>query len=243
MDRTILIVDDDKSLCGILSRFLGNHGFASISAHDVASARSILDAQRPDLVLMDINLPDGSGFDYTREIRDGSHGDIPIIMLTGRHSEIDVVIGFDQGADDYIAKPFRTAELLARIQAVLRRAEIPQTAAPGPAEPQTRTSRALFGPWSLDLETRSLSGRDASIVQLTRAEFDLLAYLLKTAGRMVPRERLMAALIADDDIGDQAIEARIYRLRKKIESDPGNPKLLVTRRGEGYLFTPEVAWA
>ena len=239
MSRRIFIIDDDENLCGVLARFLKNHEFDCQFSLDIAGARDALTKYCPDLILMDVNLPDGSGFEFTREIRVDHKSAVPIIMLTGRHSEIDVVVGFDQGADDYIAKPFRTAELLARVQAVLRRAEpSPTRDENAPQPPQT----ARFGPWTLDLDTRTLAGVGRQPVSLTRAEYNLLIYFLKTAGKIIPKERLMGALVENEEASDQAIEARIYRLRKKIEPNLANPTLLTTRRGEGYLFTANVTW-
>ena len=202
-------------------------------------ARDALTKSPPDLIILDVNLPDGSGFEFTREIRVDRKSNVPIVMLTGRHSEIDVVVGFDQGADDYVAKPFRTAELLARVQAVLRRTEANTATKDAPSE---SPAGVRFGPWTLDLDTRTLLGSDRQPISLTRAEYDLLVYFLKAAGKIIPRERLMAALVENEEIGDQAIEARIYRLRKKIEPNLTNPTLLTTKRGEGYLFTTDVTW-
>jgi two-component system, OmpR family, response regulator RegX3 len=224
--RTILLVEDEESITTPLAEALERDGFHTEIAHTVADGLAKGRTVRPDLVLLDIGLPDGSGLDVCRELRSGSS--VPIIILSARGEEADRVVGLELGADDYVVKPFSAREVIARIRAVLRRAGTPTGAGDGPIE---------IGPVRLDPARRSttLGGAD---VELARKEFDLLALLMREAGTVVTRERLIDEVWDVNWFGStKTLDVHIAALRKKL--DPG---LIHTVRGVGFRFSsPEEA--
>ncbi|MDX9860653.1 MAG: response regulator transcription factor [Rhodospirillales bacterium] len=238
MGQRILIVDDSPELGESLQIFLSRQGFDVAVALNGAEARSLLDRRDADLILLDVNLPDESGFDIARDVRRVSS--VPIIMLTGRKDEVDRIVGLDLGADDYVAKPFSAGELAARIRAVLRRAE---TVAGGAKQDSPEKKVACFDGWRMDLARRRLLAPDGREIRLTAGEFELLLTLVKHPLQVRTREQLLAATGEDTaEAFDRAIDTRITRLRNKIEPDPKNPTFIRTERGVGYVFSHKVEW-
>jgi two-component system OmpR family response regulator len=248
--QSILVVDDDDALRKLLIDYLTGHGLSVTGVATATEAVQAVSNTAYSLVLLDLNLPDGDGIDLARKWR--AEANISIICLTGRLEEADRVMGLELGADDYITKPFSLREVLARIRAVTRRAggasasgepagERPSHS--GVQVPVTRGKhpRAYrFAAWGLNLNTRRLTSPEGKPVSLTNAEFNLLAVFLGTPGRIISREQLLERTRAFDDIYDRAIDVQILRLRRKLEADAKNPKLLCTERGVGYFLNAEV---
>jgi DNA-binding response OmpR family regulator len=229
MSKTILIVDDEPAVTDLLAYNLRKANYEVLTASDGREALERARQSSPDLILLDLMLPEIDGLEVCRELRKTS--DVPIIMITARGEEIDRVVGLELGADDYVPKPFGVRELLARIKAVLRRA-----AQPGqkPAEP----SSILRGPAGLRLETESRLVKVAeTTLPLTRLEFDLLELLLVNAGRVLTRERLIEQAWGYDFIGDtRAVDSAIKRLRAKLRAVHPQADAIEAVRGIGYRF-------
>jgi two-component system response regulator ResD len=229
VEARVLVVDDEPMVREVLSRYLVRDGFDVEVAADGELALAAFDARRPDLVLLDLMLPRLDGFEVFRRIR--ARGRSPVIMITARGDVTDRIVGLEIGADDYVSKPFSPAEVVARVRAVLRRAD--------PGEPPGRERETLrFGELEIDLEAREVrvGGR---AVSLTPREFDLLDLLASNPRVVFSRYRLLEELwdVAFD--GDPAtVTVHIRRLREKIESDPSRPRRLVTVWGSGYRFDP-----
>ena len=218
----ILVVEDEPSYQDALNVGLTVEGFVVVAAHSLAEARQLLMSSKPDLILLDVMLPDGSGVDFCREIHDSST--VPVIMVTARSSEVDVVLGLEIGAADYVTKPYRLRELVARIRAVLRR----------PASEAATDELITFGPLRMDLLRRAVS-RDGADIELSRKEFDLLALLASRLGQVVTREHCLDTLWWGLELSDtRTLDTHVKRLRQKIELDPADPKHLVTIRGVGF---------
>ena len=226
-DPTILVVEDEDSFVEALTVGLKREGFRVQVAVDGAEALDLFDAVKPDLVLLDVMLPKISGIDVCRELRRRSG--VPIIMVTAKASEIDTVVGLEVGADDYVTKPYRLRELVARIRAVLRRRGAPVA--------EALSGEAIeVGDVALDPERHEVVIRGES-VQLPLKEFELLELLLENAGRVVPRDTLIDRVWGTDYVGDtKTLDVHIKRLRAKVESEPSNPSRIVTIRGLGYKF-------
>jgi len=225
---TVLIVEDEDSFVDALTVGLKREGFRVHVARDGAEALDVFDAVKPDLVLLDVMLPKVSGIDVCRELRRRSS--VPIIMVTAKGSEIDTVVGLEVGADDYVTKPYRLRELVARMRAVLRRraGEAPAVALSGDA--------LEVGDVALDPERHEVVIRGAS-VQLPLKEFELLEILLANAGRVLPRETLIDRVWGTDYVGDtKTLDVHVKRLRGKVEADPSLPTRIVTIRGLGYKY-------
>ncbi len=245
----ILVVDDDDALRTLLIDYLAGHGLSATGVGTATEALKAVASQKYGLVLLDLGLPDGDGIDLARKWR--SETPLSIICLTGRLEEADRVMGLELGADDYITKPFSLREVLARIRAVTRRAagapagEAP-AASPGNSQVQVPVTRGKhprsyrFAKWSLNLNTRKLLTPEGKPVSLTNAEFNLLTVFLATPGRIISREQLLERTRAFDDIYDRAVDVQILRLRRKLETDTRNPKLLCTERGVGYFLNTDV---
>ena len=224
--RTILLVEDEESISEPLARALERDGFEPIVQPTVRQAIEAFRNEAPDLVLLDLMLPDGDGRDVLREIRSASR--VPVIMLTARGDELDRVLGLELGADDYVTKPFSAAELLARIRAVLRR-----TDESGPAEP---TAALAVGDVRLDPATH-VATQAGRRLELTAKEFDLLRALLGQAGQLVPRARLMEDVWQTSWLGStKTLDVHISSLRKKLGDDPASPRYIHTIRGIGFRF-------
>jgi DNA-binding response OmpR family regulator len=229
----ILVVDDDEAVRVTLGAYLKAEGFAYSLAENARTARDILKRVSVDLVLLDIRLPDEDGLGLTRWLR--TQGTLPIILISGLGEDVDRIIGLEVGADDYVVKPFNRRELLARIRAVLRRANGPEE-----MKPAEKTQR-LFEGWCLDLARRRLTSPQGEDVTLTRGEFDMLEALTRSAGRALSRDQILDLLPRQTEPPiDRTVDVMVRRLRKKMEPDPSVPRQIVTVYGVGYIFAPEV---
>ena len=226
----VLIVEDDQRLAELTREYLEANGLrVSIEGNGALAAARIINEQ-PDLVILDLMLPGEDGLSICRKVRERFDG--PILMLTARSDDTDQILGLDLGADDYVCKPVRPRLLLARIQALLRRSEVPE------ATPE-KLRRLQFGPLVVDNALREAWLNDNGI-ELTSAEFDLLWLLVANAGRILSREEIFTALRGIGYDGqDRSIDVRISRIRPKIGDDPDHPRLIKTIRSKGYLFVPE----
>jgi len=228
VSSTILLVDDDPGVLDVVSFMLRREGFEVDSERDGTAALEAARRKSYDIVVLDVMLPGMSGTDVCRELR--SESDVPILMLTARDAEIDRVLGLELGADDYVTKPFSTAELLSRVRAILRRRELDR--ANGGS-----TVRNLGG-LQIDLGRHEVRV-DGERVHLTLSEFKVLALLAEQPDAVVSRKELMQHLWASEHVGDEhACEVHISNLRRKIERDPTQPQRLVTVRGMGYKLVP-----
>ena len=229
--RTVLLVEDEQSITGPLSEALGREGFRAVVAPSAAEALALAPRLQPDVVLLDVMLPDGSGFDVCRALRRDSA--VPIIMLTARGDEADRIVGLELGADDYVVKPFSARELVARIRAVMRRtAAVEEHPAAGPL---------TVGDVRLDPATRSVTHAERP-VELTRKEFDLLHVLMGSAGALVTRERLIDEVWDVNWFGStKTLDVHVSGLRRKLADDPASPRYLHTIRGVGFRFADERA--
>jgi two-component system OmpR family response regulator len=240
LTKRILAIDDDAAIRDLVREYLGENGFEVLLGASGEDMNRILARETVDLVVLDVKLPGEDGFSLARALR--SRSNIPIIMLTGQGQEIDRVAGLELGADDYLTKPFSPRELLARIRAVLRRRE-PSAAADGRAPPPASRAdvRAFrFSGWELTIGTRRLTSPDDRTIELTNSEFALLATFLRAPRVILSRDQLLEGSRMHADIFDRSIDVQILRLRRKIEPDPNEPKLILTRRGAGYLLDSEV---
>ncbi|GEN44645.1 response regulator YycF [Alkalibacillus haloalkaliphilus] len=232
MKHTILVVDDEEPIADILKFNLEKEGYDVVCAYDGNEAVELTKQHEPDLILLDIMLPEKDGMEVCREIRQDYQ--IPIIMLTAKDSEIDKVLGLELGADDYVTKPFSNRELVARVKANLRRR--------GTEDQDTATSipNLKIGELEINRENYSVT-RSGQPVDLTHREFELLLYLAKHIGQVMTREHLLETVWGYDYYGDvRTVDVTVRRLREKIEENPSNPNWIVTRRGVGYyLRNPE----
>lgn len=222
----ILVVDDDLELLRLIAFALRQAGYMVLEAQDGPQALAVFERERPDLVVLDVNLPRLNGFEVLKKIRAASEG-LPVMMLTVRTGEEDQVRGLDLGADDYLGKPFSPRTLLARVRALLRRA--------GVDKPAPLTSGDLV----LDLETQTVRVKGGSPVRLTNLEVRLLQLLLANGGHTLPLERLTSHVWGYRGLGDrQLLKQLVHRLRRKLEVDPASPRYLVTVSGVGYALHP-----
>ncbi len=235
--HTILVVEDEASFVEALQIGLTREGFRVEVATDGVQALERFTQLQPDLVLLDVMLPRLSGIDVCRQIRQTST--VPIIMVTAKTSEIDTVVGLEVGADDYVTKPYRVRELVARIRALLRRTAMDTIGEPeGPLESTIRVGEVALDP---DEHRVTVAGADVS---LPLKEFEVLHLLLANAGRVLTRETLIDRVWGDDYVGDtKTLDVHIKRLRSKIEIDPSAPQRIVTIRGLGYKYERPVAAA
>jgi two-component system, OmpR family, response regulator RegX3 len=223
--RRILLIEDEESISEPLAAALRREGFDPQVAGTASDGLELFRSRGPELVLLDVMLPDGDGREVLRQIRSSSR--VPVIMLTARGEEMDMVVGLELGADDYVTKPFRGAELMARIRAVLRR-----TAAPAPSD----ESSLEVGDVHMDLDTRTVT-RDGTTVDLTLKEFELLRMLLEEAGKVVTRTALMDEVWDPNWYGPtKTLDVHVSSLRKKLEDDPTKPRYIHTVRGVGFRF-------
>lgn len=231
----VLIVEDEESFLEALRIGLGREGFAIDVARDGREALDRFDIGGPDIVLLDVMLPRISGVDVCREIRTKS--DVPIIMVTARGEEIDAVVGLEVGADDYVTKPYRFRELVARMRSVLRRASAEVSTGDGESGGLDRQSGPIeVGDVRIDPDRHEVRIRDER-VKMPLKEFDLLMALASNAGRVLTRDQLIDEVWGLDYVGDtKTLDVHIKRLRNKVERDPSNPTAIVTIRGLGYKF-------
>jgi two-component system response regulator RegX3 len=227
-ETSVLLVEDEDSFIDALSVGLKREGFRVTVARDGAEALQVFESTQPDLVLLDVMLPKVSGIDVCREIRTRSK--VPIIMVTAKGAEIDTVVGLEVGADDYVTKPYRLRELVARMRAVLRRT-------PPDGLGESVSAEAIeIGDVRIDPERHEVVIRGES-VSLPLKEFELLALLLENAGRVLTRDTLIYRVWGADYVGDtKTLDVHIKRLRSKVEADPSNPSRIVTIRGLGYKY-------
>lgn len=232
----ILIVDDHREIRDLVTRALAKENFRVSAAADGRAMRKALADSRIDLVLLDLMLPGEDGLSLCRAVR--AESNIPIIMLTAKGDEVDRVIGLEMGADDYLPKPFGSRELIARIKAVLRRSN--EHAATRGAE--QRPKRYRFDRWALDTGARELLRDDGVTVALSTGEYDLLIALVERPQRVLNRDQLLDLARGRSAAGiDRSIDTQISRLRKKLERDSSDPKIIKTVWGGGYMFTPVVS--
>lgn len=230
----ILIVDDEREIREPLAKYLVKNGLRASLAANAADARRELKTSAIDLVVLDIMMPGEDGLSLCRYLREAT--DIPVILLTAMAEDTDRVVGLEVGADDYLTKPFNPRELLARIKAVLRRAN----AVPRPRE-AAAGERLKFDRWVLDVGRRELVGGDGVAAPLSTAEFKLLAAFLRRPGIVLSREQLLDLTSGRGaEVFDRSIDNQVSRLRRKIEADPKNPVLVKTVWGGGYMFTAAV---
>ncbi|MEW9108552.1 response regulator YycF [Cytobacillus gottheilii] len=234
MDKKILVVDDEKPIADILQFNLKKEGFDVHCAYDGNSAIEMVEEIKPDMILLDIMLPQRDGIEVCREVR--KKYDMPIIMLTAKDSEIDKVLGLELGADDYVTKPFSTRELIARVKANLRRHQQISDR----AVEEEETNEIEVGALTIHPDAYIVSKRGEQI-ELTHREFELLHYLARHIGQVMTREHLLQTVWGYDYYGDvRTVDVTVRRLREKIEDNPSHPTWIVTRRGVGYyLRNPE----
>jgi two-component system response regulator RegX3 len=226
--RAILLIEDEESISEPLSSALRQEGFDVSTASTALEGLESFRARPPDLVLLDVMLPDGDGKDVLRQIRDSSR--VPVVMLTARGEEMDRVLGLELGADDYVTKPFSAAELAARLRAVLRRS--------GPAEPDAASTLAV-GDVVMNLETHQVT-RGGENVELTVKEFELLRVLLEHAGKVVRRQALVGEVWDPSWFGStKTVDVHVSALRKKLGDDPAASKYVHTVRGVGFRFASD----
>ncbi len=237
-NQHIAVVDDEAPAREMVGDYLRLHGFEVTLCDGGGSLRRLLDKHTPDLIVLDLNMPEEDGLSIVRSVKQRLA--VPIIMLTATASPIDRVVGLELGADDYLAKPCELRELLARIRVVLRRGTAPAAAAAAPA-PAERP-RVRFGTKWLDVDARVLRDDGGNEHPLASSEFALLKAFAENPKRVLSRERLLdLAEARDREAFDRAIDVRITRIRKKIEPDPTRPSVIRTVRGAGYLFSPDGA--
>jgi DNA-binding response OmpR family regulator len=222
-NRQLLVVDDDPDILRVLKANLALYGFDPLVADSWTRAQELLNTALPELIILDLSLPDGDGMEICRHLKD-AYPKVPIIMLTARDRVSDKVMGLESGADDYIVKPFETLELIARIKACLRRNEPPKR-------------KIVAGELAVDLKAGTVSVRNRPVT-LTPKEYELLCLLLKHRGEVVSREFIRKAIWRSSRLysWSRVIDVHIQHLRRKIEKDPSNPRHLLTVTGRGYTF-------
>ncbi len=230
----ILVVDDDREIRELLARFLAKHGLRVSAAKDGVEMMKILDGSAVDLVVLDLMLPGEDGLSLCRRLR--AKSSLPVIMLTAMGEDTDRIVGLEMGADDYLPKPFNPRELLARIKAVLRRVQ----AVPTVDSPVGDVVR--FDGWSMELGARRLVSPEGAEVELSTGEYELLLAFVTHPRRVLSRDQLLDLARGRSAAPfDRSIDIQVMRLRRKIESDPKEPRLIKTVRGGGYVFAAEVA--
>lgn len=235
----IAVLDDEVDITRLLAVYLQSHGHRVTQVHNGADLMAVMQRDAPDLVLLDLGLPGEDGLVIAKQLR--TQWRCGLVILTGRGDAVDKVVGLEIGADDYVTKPFDLRELLARIKAVLRRLA-PADASPPPAE--GARSRLRFGEWELDTAAHRLCSLQGQDVPLTSGEFDLLRTFTENPGRVLSRDFLLEQTRGREAAPfDRTIDVQIGRLRKKLEADPGNPQLIKSVRGAGYILVAQVTAA
>jgi DNA-binding response OmpR family regulator len=233
----VLIVDDDAALRETIADFLAGEGYLTVEAGNVADAKTQFERTSPDLILLDINMPGGDGLTLAGQLR--AQISTPIIILSGKGSMVDRVVGLEVGADDYLPKPFELRELLARIRAVLRRSRpVEPTATPTPDR------QASFSAFVLTPSRRELKSEKGDRIELTGAEYNLLAAFVERANRVLTRDAIADLTRRDDwDAFDRSIDTLVSRLRRKLAPHADAVQLIQTVRGEGYVLASDVRWS
>ncbi|MBW7925083.1 MAG: two-component system response regulator OmpR [Burkholderiaceae bacterium] len=232
--RKLLVVDDDPKLRELLRRYLSENQFEVSVAQDAVAMNRLMQRESFDLIVLDLMLPGEDGLSIVRRLR-GANDRTPIVVLTAKGDDVDRIVGLELGADDYLGKPFNPRELLARIHAVLRRQPPPEL----PGAPSAEPIEVRFGAFRLNLATRQLT-RDGEAVPLTTGEFSVLKVLVQHARTPLTREKLMS-LARGREYGayDRSLDVQVSRLRRLIEADPQQPRLIQTVWGVGYVFVPD----
>ncbi|HGH9598174.1 TPA: response regulator YycF [Streptococcus pyogenes] len=231
--KKILIVDDEKPISDIIKFNLTKEGYDIVTAFDGREAVTIFEEEKPDLIILDLMLPELDGLEVAKEIRKTSH--VPIIMLSAKDSEFDKVIGLEIGADDYVTKPFSNRELLARVKAHLRRTETIETAV-AEENASSGTQELIIGNLQI-LPDAFVAKKHGQEVELTHREFELLHHLANHMGQVMTREHLLEIVWGYDYFGDvRTVDVTVRRLREKIEDTPSRPEYILTRRGVGYYM-------
>ena len=253
----VMVVDDEPELRALLGEYFGRHGFEVVLAEDAAAARRQVAQRVPELAILDVNMPGENGLSLARFLRE-NHPRLGLVMLTTAGESVDRIVGLELGADDYLPKPFEPRELAVRLLTILRRARsvpaehVQQLAfdglrrlAVGPATPvaaaaaEPATRRVRFGECELDLDQRRLFGAHGAEVEISAAEYDLLALFARHPNRPLNRDQIMEqAHNRGWDVFDRSIDLRIMRLRRKIERNPDKPEVLKTVRNVGYVYVP-----
>ena len=235
--KTILIVDDEELIVNVLTHNLEREGYNTIAARDGKTAIDLAFEKKPDLILLDIMLPKVDGLTVCKKIRTSLN--MPIIMISARGEEIDKILGLELGADDYITKPFSVRELVARVKANLRKAEITNVRKPSAQEEIDKSNDTIvvLGDLYMNLDKFEVRVRNKPI-ELTLREFEVLRYLANQPGQVVTREALLEKVWGYEYYGDiRTVDVTIRRIREKIEIDTSNPKILITKRGVGYYLS------
>jgi len=236
-EANILIVDDDVRVSRVIARDLTSVGYRVKTAANGEEMRSCMKAYKPNLVILDLQMPGEHGLELCRDLRKDS--DIGIIILTGSGDKVDEIVGLEGGADDYLTKPVEERELLARVRSVLRR-----VMSGSAASDTSDKSVAKFSDWILDFTAHELKSTTGEEVVLTSYEFQLLATLVKNANRVLSRDQIMDNITGRDWVSnDRSVDVLMGKLRKKIEEDPHNPSIIKTIRGTGYKFTARVEYS
>ena len=228
-NEKILVVDDEEHIAELISYNLSSNGYKVITANNGIDAVKVAIEEKPSLILLDLMIPGKDGYDVCKEVRSNNEiRNTPIIMLTAKSEELDKILGLELGADDYITKPFSVRELLARVKAVLRRFSF--------VEPESNV--LVFGDLTADFDKREILVKDKKL-ELTLKEFELLEILIRNKGKILTRDTLLDKIWGYEYIGEtRTVDVHIRYLRKKIEADDKNPKLIETIRGVGYRFNP-----
>lgn len=228
----VLVADDDPQLLRLVTRNLQLEGYETLSVSDGQQVLDLIEARMPDVLLLDVMMPQLDGFSVTERIR--QYSPVPIIIVTARGQEQDKIRGLDLGADDYLTKPFGVEELLARVRAVLRRSQLGAA-----ANEQGMRSSATIGELTIDF-AQHLVKMGSREVQLTPVEYRLLAYLVQNAGRVVTQDHLLEYVWGTEYMGEShLLQVNVNRLRRKLEADPAHPRYVLTKTGIGYLFATQ----
>ena len=223
MKQTILVIDDDPKLTSLLQEYLSGFGFNLVTVNHPVEGLDLLEKVKPDLVILDVMMPDMDGFALLREIR--KNWNMPVIMLTARGEVTDRIVGLELGADDYLPKPFEPRELAARVQSILRR-----------STDKVTSTRLHFGPLTVDLERHAVS-LDGKAVELTTMEFEMLTLFVKNEGKVLVRDQIMDRLRGFEwEAFDRSMDVLLSRLRHKLGDDPKKPRFIRTIWGKGYQF-------
>ena len=232
--KTILVVDDEKPIVDILTYNLQKEGYSTLEANDGEEAIKIATEKKPDLILLDIMLPKVDGLTVCKKLRHTLN--VPILILSATDEEIDKILGLELGADDYITKPFSVRELMARVKANLRKAEIQVQSTDAIEEPKKESILIEVGELSINIEKFEVKVR-GKVIDLTLREFEVLKYLANQPGQVVTRETLLEKVWGYEYYGDiRTVDVTVRRIREKIEKDTSAPKILITKRGVGYYL-------